>query len=213
MTKPPVHLEDRKLDGARQYSPTAARNSGPIADVLGKALPKNGIILEIACGSGEQGLAVCQARPDIIWQPSDPEADARASADSWALDLPAEQMRLAKNINVLKPLEDGLSQQFDALYCSNMIHIAPSACVEGLAKTAKAALKTGGQVFIYGPFLFGADSAPSNLAFDERLKLRDSDWGVRELDIVKHIFASHGLNFTRKTEMPANNHILTFAKA
>lgn len=211
MTKPPIHLEERKIQGVKLYSPTAARNKAPLAQALSLYMPHKASVLEIASGTGEQAAYICERCSDLTWQPSDPDADSRASQNSWAMDSHGA-MQPSLDIDVLRPFPEKLQRKYDALFCSNMIHIAPKASVAGLAAVSNAALKSGGKVFIYGPFLFGDDSAPSNLAFDGRLKLRDSDWGVRELAFVKHIFGNAGLTYAGVTAMPANNHIVRFVK-
>ena len=48
----PVEVRSRAGD-ARQFSPSAARNCGPIREVLTRVLPKKGIALEIGSGTGE----------------------------------------------------------------------------------------------------------------------------------------------------------------
>ena len=41
-----------RVGDARQFSPSAARNCGPIREVLTRVLPKKGIALEIGSGPG-----------------------------------------------------------------------------------------------------------------------------------------------------------------
>lgn len=209
MSQPPIHLEHRDQVGARLYSTTAARNSAPIAEVLAREIPNAAHVLEIGSGTGEQARAVCVSRPDIIWQCSDPDAESRASQAAWLSDL--EQAHPAPiNLDMLDARWTKNLRSYDALYCANVIHIAPAAVTEGLARGAQDVLNKEGAVFLYGPFLFGSDSAESNLAFDGRLKAKNPDWGVRELEFVKHIFALQGFNLSDIIAMPANNHILKF---
>jgi len=84
--KSPIHLENRDQSGVRLFSPTAARNKGPIGEILVKQLPQEARILEIASGSGEHGFHICGLRRDIIWQPSDPDEASRASQNDWSKD-------------------------------------------------------------------------------------------------------------------------------
>ena len=93
-----------------------------------------------------------------------------------------------------------------------MIHIAPVSALNGLADLAAKAVKDGGQMILYGPFLFGSESAPSNLDFDASLKRRNAAWGVRELDFVKHIFAKNGFNISKLRDMPKNNFLLGLSR-
>jgi hypothetical protein len=93
-----------------------------------------------------------------------------------------------------------------------MIHIAPWGAAIGMADGAKDILEEGGQFFLYGPFKEGAETAPSNLQFDESLKSRNLAWGVRDLQSVKHIFADAGFNMTARIVMPKDNRLLVFSK-
>jgi len=56
----------------KQTSEAAARNREPIQKVLEKVLPAQGMVLEIASGSGEHALAYAHTFPNLAWQPTDP---------------------------------------------------------------------------------------------------------------------------------------------
>ncbi|MGZ6014437.1 MAG: DUF938 domain-containing protein [Phenylobacterium sp.] len=74
-------------------------------------------------------------------------------------------------------------------------------------------LRLGGKLFLYGPYIEAQiETAPSNLAFDESLKARDPDWGLRHVADVRAEAAARGLRFTERVPMPANNLILVFEK-
>lgn len=209
---PPIHLENRTEDGARKFSPTAANNRGPIGDVISPLIPFGARVLEIASGTGEHALHMCQLRPDIYWQPSDPDADSRASQNSWA-EVAVGRMTASLNLDVTQEeWPEGLTAP-DVIYCANMIHIAPWAAAEGLVRGASALLSSGQMFILYGPFKEGESTAPSNLDFDASLKSRNPAWGVRNLADVKHIFELHGFNLTQQTHMPKNNQILVFQRA
>lgn len=207
----PIHLEQRSQEGARKFSPTAARNRGPIGDILSPVLAPNSRVLEIASGTGEHALHMCRLRPDIVWQPSDPDAPSRASQMSWAEES-GGNMAKPLDVNVMQKGWEADLPRFDAIYCANMIHIAPWAAAEGLAAGAQNILKSGQALVLYGPFQDGAQTAPSNLDFDVSLKSRNPDWGVRDLGAVKHMFELHGFNSTQRTVMPKNNLILVFKR-
>src|SRR5438132_13988959 len=82
--RPPVALEQRGVSAdQRMFSPSAARNLEPILAVLKRVLPTHGVVLEIGCGTGEHAVCFAEAMPNLTWQPSDPDADARASTASW----------------------------------------------------------------------------------------------------------------------------------
>ena len=211
MSKDPIHLENRVKTGARLFSPTAGRNKAPIGHVLSPYLPPKAKVLEIASGTGEHAAHMCGLRSDIIWQPTDIDAESRASQNAWRTDVPT-QMLPSLSVDTTAPEWWGGLGDFDVLYCANMIHIAPWEAALGLAEGAGQLLRGGGVMALYGPFLEGAKTAQSNLNFDANLKRRNPAWGVRDLSSVKHIFADAGVGFTAYVEMPAENRLLIFTK-
>jgi cyclopropane fatty-acyl-phospholipid synthase-like methyltransferase len=185
-------------------APAVARNRDPILAVLREVLAAPGTVLEIASGSGEHAVHFASALPHLVWQPTDPDAEARRSIAAHAA-----QAQLA---NLLPPLElDAAAAawpvtQADAIVSINMIHIAPWSAAEGLMAGAARLLAAGSPLYLYGPFReHGRHTAPSNAAFDESLKARDPAWGVRDLDEVVALASRHGLALSRTVAMPANN--------
>lgn len=209
--KHPIHLENRNQDDGRLYSPSAGRNRADIGRILAARLPRGARVLEIASGTGEHGAHICGLRDDIIWQCSDPDADSRTSQNKWALDHPG-QMLPSLNIDTTMPFWWNALGVFDAVYCANMIHIAPWEAAKGLVSGAAPLLRRPGNVFLYGPFLEGEATSASNLDFDRNLKGRNPDWGVRDLQSVKHIFADAGFNDPVRIVMPKENRLLIFSK-
>ena len=207
----PLALEDRAREGAKRFSPSAARNREVIGETLSRLLPQGARVLEIASGTGEHAAHMVGLRPDLVWQTSDPDADSRASQDAWATDA-GGRILPSLALSTTAPLWwEGLST-FDALFCANMIHIAPWRAAQGLAEGAAHLLAPSGLAILYGPFLDGERSTEGNMAFDASLRGRDPEWGVRELAAVKALFAKHGLGPAGDVAMPANNRVLVFAK-
>jgi hypothetical protein len=96
--------------------------------------------------------------------------------------------------------------QADAILCINMIHISPWAATAGLLRGAGRLLGPGAPLCLYGPYRrAGVETAPSNEAFDESLKARDPEWGLRALEAVVAEAETHGFALDRVVEMPANN--------
>jgi hypothetical protein len=121
--------------------------------------------------------------------------------------------------NLLKPIPlDATASNWamasaDAILCINMIHIAPWAACIGLMAGAARILRTGGMLYLYGPFKEkGVHTADSNHRFDMDLRMRDPDWGVRNLDDVISLAADHGLRHVETAVMPANNRSVVFNK-
>ena len=71
-----------------------------------------------------------------------------------------------------------------------------------------------GRLFLYGPFMIdGKHTAPSNEAFDVRLRGQNSEWGVRDTAVLAALAATHGLQMLDMVSMPANNSMLVFVKS
>ncbi len=77
-----------KTASGKWSTPTAERNKGPILDVLARVLPRRGLVLEIASGTGQHIVHFAKALSDLTWQPSDPDAELR---ESIALRVREEQ--------------------------------------------------------------------------------------------------------------------------
>ncbi|MCT2399812.1 class I SAM-dependent methyltransferase [Novosphingobium mangrovi (ex Huang et al. 2023)] len=199
------------IEDARRHAPAAARNRDPILAVLRDVLPPSGLVLEVASGTGEHAVHFSRALPALSWQPSDPDAGARASVTAWreGEDLP----------NLLAPLElDAAAPQWpvgqaDAIVCINMIHISPWESTEGLMAGAGRLLPSGHPLVLYGPYRrAGHPIEASNQAFDEDLRRRDPRWGLRNLEDVSACAQARGLALERVVEMPANNLCVVFRK-
>lgn len=193
-------------------SPSSTRNAGPIREVLARILPHDGRVLEVAAGSGQHAAAFAAAFPGLEWTPADPSPEARASIAAWAqaASLPNVQPPLALDAMDPTTWPDG---SFDAILCINMIHISPWAATEGLMRLAQTRLKPGGMLYLYGPCReTDTPLAPSNAAFDESLKMRNPDWGLRDVDAVTDLAGACGLRFIERVEMPANNLSLIYQR-
>jgi len=192
-------------------APAVARNRDSILAVLRRVLPAQGLVLQIAEGSGEHAVHFAAALPNLNWQPTDRDAAALNSIAAWRAQVGLP--------NLLAPLAlDVTSQPWpvaraDALLCINMIHIAPWRATEGLMAGAARVVPSGGVLFLYGPYkLDGSHTAPSNEAFDADLRARNPEWGVRDLDDVRSLAAQHGFEFIECVAMPANNLSVVFRR-
>jgi SAM-dependent methyltransferase len=196
----------------KRQAPAAARNRQPILDVLRTCLPSEGLVLEIASGTGEHAVHFAQALPGLTVQPSDPGADQRASIDAWANQLGLANLRNAIELDARSgtwPITEA-----DAVICINMIHIAPWEAAIGLISGSARLLPQGGVLFLYGPYhRDGRPTSPGNESFDRSLRQQDASWGVRDLEEVAALAAQHGFAAPEIVEMPANNLSLVFRKA
>jgi len=194
-------------EDARRLAPAVARNREPLLEVLRGVLPAEGLVLEVASGSGEHAAHMAAALPDLTWQPSDPDAESRASIGAWAEGHPNICPALALDASAWPwPID-----RADALLCVNMIHIAPWSATLGLMRGAAALLPAGAPLVLYGPYLRdGVPTAPGNIEFDASLRARNPEWGVRRLQDVAA--AAVGFTLDRVVEMPANNLTVVFRR-
>jgi hypothetical protein len=195
---------------ARRQAPATARNRDPILAVLREVLPLSGRVLEVASGTGEHAMHFAAALPDLVWQPSDPDAGARASIAAWRAGAGLTNLRepIALDASAAWPAIEA-----EAVVCINMIHISPWAATEGLMAGARDVLASGRPLVLYGPYR-RHDRAlePGNAAFDEDLKRRNPEWGLRSVESVRACALDHDLAFDQLVEMPANNLVLVFRK-
>ena len=215
MTDKPIALETRETDAQRLFSPSAARNRDPILQMLQAILSERGSALEIASGTGEHVVHFAKGLPGWRFQPTEFDEASRQSIAAWiahegltnvAAPVPLDARAAHWEVEAAAP--------FDAILSLNMIHIAPWAAAQGLFAGAARGLRPGGILFLYGPFKeAGAHSAPSNAAFDESLRGRNPDWGVRDIVDLQALAHENGLTLKERQAMPANNLSLVFARA
>jgi len=194
----------------RQHSSPSARNRGPILAVLEKYLPAQGegLVFEVASGSGMHTAFFAEAFSHLTFQPSDPDEAARASIKGWIEHEGLTNVRTPLHVDAMSVRPDDLAFETPvvAMVNINMIHISPWAACEGLMATAARVLSTGAHLFMYGPYARdGGHTAPSNAAFDESLRARNPAWGIRHLEEVVACAEKNGLTPVEVLEMPANN--------
>jgi SAM-dependent methyltransferase len=190
--------------------PAAERNKAPIAEVLERELPEHGVLLEIASGTGQHAAHFSSVLPGWTIQPSDADAENLATL--------RRRVELSANPRLLAPLELDVTREppslaVTAIYCANMVHIAPWSASLGLFALAERLLAPGGLLVTYGPYsVHGAHTAESNARFDASLRERNPEWGVRDIDALENIARARGMALVRTHAMPANNLLLVWQR-
>jgi SAM-dependent methyltransferase len=194
------------------HAAATERNRGPILEVLRRVLPREGVVVEVASGTGQHAAFFASALSHLAWQPTDLDPRHLESIRAWS--------RVAAAPNLAPPLlldveaDPWPVSRADAIVNINMIHIAPWSACEALMRGAGRLLRAGGVLYMYGPFKRdGQHTADSNARFDERLRSEDPSWGVRDMSDVVRAAATNDLQLTEVVPMPANNHSLVFRKA
>ena len=195
----------------RRHSAAAERNQGPILAELLRVLPAQGLILEIASGTGQHASHFAATLPAWRWQPSDGDPDSRASISAWCQHLP--QVLAPLHLDVMAPVWSGVSPAVDAIFCANLLHVAPWVVCPALMQGAARHLAPQGLLILYGPYLIdGVQTAPGNLAFDIDLQSRNPAWGLRRLADVLEQAQAAGLHLQERVAMPANNQLLVLRR-
>ncbi|KRR30396.1 DUF938 domain-containing protein [Bradyrhizobium retamae] len=206
---------DGRLDAAAFH-----RNHEPIWAVLQKFLAgKSGDALEAGSGTGQHVVHFAKHTPDITWWPSDLNERHLRSIEAWRTHAGLPNIRSPLRVDLADPawcpaMHDGSGPgKLLAVFCANVIHIAPWRVAEGLFAGAARYLRDDGRLFLYGPFKRdGKHTAMSNAVFDTRLREQDAEWGVRDIADLEKLAASVGLTLAETELMPANNMILTFRR-
>jgi len=201
-----------KAANGKWSTPSAERNKGPILDVLARVLPRHGLILEIASGTGQHVVHFAKTLSDLTWQPSDPDAELRESVALWVREEQLANINSPIDLDVTKlpwPL-----QTADAIVAINLIHVAPwPATTLALFEGARALLSTEHVLFLYGPYRrFGRHTSESNAQFDHELRAHDPEWGLRDMEAVSDVAAGAGFVLAETVEMPTNNFSLVFRR-
>ncbi len=176
----------------KRHAPAALRNRDLLLAALKRVLPERGTVLEIGSGTGEHAVFLAHHFPNLDWQPSDPDAEARSSIEAWAAEARLPNLRPS----LLYDLRVALwrSRPADAILCVNVLHAAPAECGEALAEGAAEILPPGGPLAVYGPFTRGPAPTEGRLAdLDARLRARDPALGVRAVEPLAEAARRHGL--------------------
>jgi uncharacterized protein DUF938 len=207
---------DGRLDAAAFH-----RNHQAISAVLQQFLAgKSGDVVEAGSGTGQHVVDFAGRLPEITWWPSDLNERHLKSIAAWRAHAGLPNVRPPLRIDLSDPawcpqMRDGSGPgELLAVFCANVIHIAPWRVAEGLFAGAGRYLRADGRLFLYGPFKRGGKhTALSNAVFDSSLRDSNAEWGVRDVEALEKLAASVGLRLAEMAEMPANNLTLVFERS
>ncbi len=193
----------------KKHAPATLRNREAILAILRHELPEWGTVLEVASGSGEHATYFAEHMPALAWQPSDPDPEAIASIAAYRSEYAGVNLRVPMVLDA-SDLE-GINHA-DAILCINMVHISPWQATTGLFFGAAQILSgKDAPLIFYGPFFEKETTpAPSNVEFDQSLRARNPEWGIREVEKLDKHAVFRGFSRTARYEMPANNLMLVY---
>ncbi|NUS22146.1 MAG: DUF938 domain-containing protein [Mesorhizobium sp.] len=206
---------DGRLD-----APAFHRNCAPIWAAVEKHLTGlTGNVVELGSGTGQHVVHFAGHTPGLIWWPSDLNQRHLKSIEAWRVHAGLPNIRSPLRIDLADPdwcpeMKSGQGPTtLAAVFCANVIHIAPWAVAEGLFAGAGRYLRPDGKLFLYGPFKRdGKHTALSNAVFDTSLREGNPEWGVRDIGDVEALAEAAGLRLVDAIEMPANNLTLLFSR-
>ena len=194
----------------RLHAPSAMRNSHAIVEAFQPLLiGLDGLMLEIGSGTGQHSVALAEAYPRLVWQPSDAFDDHIDSIAAWVAHAGAANLRPPIWLDAAESWPD--MGRLTGVFSANVIHIAPWAVAEGIFRGAEQA--HAGLVSFYGPFReMGKHVSDSNAHFDRLLRSEDPAWGVRDIEDLADLAARAGYGPPDLTVMPSNNRLVTFQR-
>jgi|SRR5690554_806638 len=193
----------------KPFSQACENNKEPILTILKRAFASSTVVLEIGSGTGQHAVHFAHALPHLIWQPSDRPENLPGIA-LWREDAPSENLRAAIELDIDNPQQ---WPKFDAAFSANTAHIMSWQTAQKMINEVGKRLPKNGLFALYGPFNYqGKYTSDSNRHFDEWLKARDPEQGIRDFEAVVDVALNAGLKLIEDNPMPANNRLLLWQK-
>lgn len=207
MTKrklPPNASVATEGQGGRLIAPAASRNADALCDLLDRFAPAKGRALELASGTGQHVTAFAQRLPGLQWQPSEIDAERRASIDAYAGDLP--NVVPALELDATQPGWHRSAGNQDLIVLINLLHLISWPEVQALVTESARALRQGGRLILYGPFMRnGHLTSDGDKRFHDALIQQDAGIGYKDdVEMAALLRACH-LKLIDTVAMPANN--------
>lgn len=196
------------------FAPSAARNVAPLIDTLRPLLPDQGLVVEIASGTGQHIAAYAEAFPTLTWQPTEIDPSRRASIAAYVAEADHSNLRPPQALDATTPGWAKQSGTPAVILLSNLLHLISTTEAQILISEAAEALPSGGQLLIYGPFSRdGVLVSDGDQRFDADLRAQDPEIGYKSDKEVMRWGEVQGLTTQKSIEMPANNLLIQWAKS
>lgn len=195
----------------KPYSEACDQNRDPILAVLRPLLAEARSVLEIGSGTGQHAVYFGARLPHLTWHTSDLPAN-HAGIRQWLTEAGLPNLRPPIALDVTAG--DWTVPAVDAVYTANTFHIVSDAAAAAMIAGVGALLPAGGRFIAYGPFNYGGRyTSESNARFDQWLKARDPDSGIKDFEALDALAHRAGMHLEQDTAMPANNRTLCWRKA
>lgn len=176
-------------------------------------LNKPGNVLEISSGTGQHSSYFAEHFPNLTFYPTEYDTSLFPSIKAYAEETPTKNVKDPIKVDITtssKTWNLGFSK-CDYLININMMHISPFNCTEGLFRNAGNVLKAGGLMVTYGPYAHNGVITPqSNVNFNKGLKSQNSEWGLRDINVLEKLAEQNSLKLIQIYDLPSNNKCLVF---
>jgi hypothetical protein len=191
------------------FSESCERNKRPILDILTNELRDCFTALEIGSGTGQHAVHFASALPHVDWQPTDRAEELPSLAARITAEAP-DNVRPPLPLDVRNSSWPG---PVDAVFTANTLHIMSWDSVLHFFRGVGRVLGDRGLLCVYGPFLYAnGETVPSNIAFDQWLRARDVDSGLRSFEAVNELAGQQSLALQTDHSMPSNNRLLVWQR-
>ena len=192
-------------------SDAADRNKAPILQIIAAEFAHTRRVLEIGSGTGQHALHFAAHLPHVSWQPSD---------TGEYLPTLRERLRIEGSANLREVIELDVRmnpwpvESADGIFSANTLHIMSWSSVHDFFRGVGDVLGKPGVLCVYGPFRYGERyTSQSNVEFDEFLRKRDPDSGLRDALALDGLARQQGLQLAADHAMPANNQLLVWKRS
>ena len=194
----------------KPYSESCTQNQQVILNVIKPLLVDKSSVLEIGSGTGQHAVFFAHQLPHLTWHTSD-RAEYHDGILQWLEDAGLNNTRPPLRLDVSQ--DDWPHLDVDAIFSANAVHIMAWENVRDFFEAAGEILPKDALFILYGPFNYnGQYSSESNARFDQWLKQRDPNSGIRDFEALNQLALNAAFKFKKDIEMPANNRILVWKK-
>lgn len=195
---------------AKPYSESCDQNREPILAVIQPLLTDCVSLLEIGSGTGQHAVFFADKMPHLTWHTSDC-AEYLPGIQAWLAEAQLKNVQSPFILDVSASKWPNI--KVGAVFSANTAHIMHWPDVKALFSGVGKILSDGGQFMLYGPFNYHQQyTSDSNERFDQWLKARDPQSGIRGIEDLTELAITAGMILKQDYEMPANNRILCWEK-
>jgi SAM-dependent methyltransferase len=194
----------------KPYSESCDQNKQPILSVIQPLLQDCRAVLEIGSGTGQHAVYFAAHMPQLLWYSSD-QASYIEGIQRWLDDAGLDNTPAPVVLDVCQA--DWPALDVDAAFTANTLHIMHWHGVECTFAGAGRLLQAGGLFMVYGPFNYNNRyTSDSNARFDDWLKARDPQSGIRNFEDLDRLARQAGMRLFNDFEMPVNNRLVCWQK-